>query len=212
MLATMIICIAIAIMLAVLLWERHTASRRLADELKREKETNLDLLTRIPVTEEKEPAAAPEPLTTEKIAEAVRTEGYVPETEKDCVRFKAQGVSYIIDTERLPLFFIAKGYSVDPKDWEMDLMKDAAHRMSDALVMVKATFLDNDKTLNFFVAAQDRNYGSFRANLATYLRILEDGQRKMSEEYDRLVDEKRGAALTAQPVFSAPKTETKILS
>jgi hypothetical protein len=211
MVETMIICIVFAVMLSVLLWERHAESRRLSGELEREKETNLELLRRIPATE-KEAAAGPEPLTVEKIAEAVRTEGYVPETEKDCVRFKAQGVSYIIDTERLPLFFIAKGYSVDPKDWEMDLMKDAAHRMSDALVMVKATFLDNDKTLNFFVAAQDRNYGSFRANLATYLRILEDGQRKMSEEYDRLVDEKRGAALTSQPVFPAPKSETKILS
>ena len=207
----MIICIVFAVMLSVLLWERHAESRRLSGELAQEKETNLELLRRIPVAE-KDPAAAPVPLTVEKIAEAIRTEGYVPEVEKDCVRFKAQGESYIIDTERLPLFFVAKGYSVDPNDWEMDLMKDAAHRMSDALIMVKATFLDNDKTLSFFVAAQDRNYGSFRANLPAYLRILEDGQQKMSEEYDRLVDEKRDAALTAQPVFPAPKTETKILS
>ena len=212
MVETMIICIVIAIMLAVLLWENRTTSRRLSEDLTREKEANLELLRRIPVTEEKEPAAAPAPLTVEKIAEAIRLEGYFPDVEKDCVRFKAQGESYIIDTERLPLFFIVKGYSVDPNDWEMDLMKDAAHRMSDALIMVKATFSDDDKTLNFFVAAQDRNSESFRANLSIYLRVLEDSQRKMSEEYDRLVDEKRDSALSTQLVLPAPNTETKILS
>lgn len=53
----------------------------------------------------------------------------------------------------------------------------------------------------WFVAAQDRNYESFRANLTCYMRIIEDGLRKMNEEYNRMVDEKREAALKANPVI-----------
>jgi len=94
----------------------------------------------------------------------------------------------------------------------MDLLRDAAHLMSDELIMVKATFLDEGRTLNFFVAAQDRNYESFRANLTNYMHILEDGQRKMNEEYHRLVDEKREAALAANPVIPSTQSENKVLS
>ena len=94
----------------------------------------------------------------------------------------------------------------------MDTLKVAAHRMSDALIMVKATISDDEKSLNFFIAAQDRNYDSFRANLASYLRIIEDGQGKMNEEYHRMVDEKREAALAARPVIPSAQTENKILS
>jgi hypothetical protein len=67
--------------------------------------------------------------------------------------------------------------------------------MSDDLVMVKAGISDDDKTLNFFIAAQDRNYESFRANLVYYLHILNDGQQKLAQEYNRMVEEKKNAVL-----------------
>ena len=128
------------------------------------------------------------------------------------MRFKAQGESFYIDAECLPLVFLVKGYNVDPDEWEMDILRDAAHLMSDALIMVKATFTDDGTTLNFFVAAQDRNYESFRANLTNYMRIIEDGQRKMNEEYHRMVDAKREAALAAQPYIPQVKQENKVVS
>jgi hypothetical protein len=139
-------------------------------------------------------------------------EGFFPESDETGVKFKAQGESFDIDAERLPLVFILKSYNVDPNEWEMDILRDAAHLMSDALIMVKATFTDDDRTLNFFVAAQDRNYESFRANLTSYMRIIEDGQRKMNEEYHRMVDEKREAAIAAQPVVPPARTDTKVMS
>ena len=94
----------------------------------------------------------------------------------------------------------------------MDILRDAAHKMSDDLVMVKATFSDDNKSLNFFVAAQDRNFESFRANLTSYMRIIEDGQRKMNEEYYRMVEEKREAALAAQPVIPPVRQDSKVMS
>lgn len=207
-----IISIVAAVILGVLLWDRRREIRKLSADLKWQQSANMELLKHEPAETEDRSEEGPQPLTVEKIADAVRMEGFFPEIEESGVRFKAQGESFYIDAERLPLFFILKGYNVDPNDWEMDLLRNAAHLMSDALIMVKATFSDDDKSLNFFVAAQDRNYESFRANLTNYMHILEDGQRKMNEEYHRMVDEKREAALAARPDIPSAQPENKILS
>lgn len=207
-----IISIVAAVILGVLLWDRRREIRKLSEDLKWQQSANMELLKHEPAETEDRSEEGPQPLTVEKIADAVRMEGFFPEIEESGVRFKAQGESFYIDAERLPLVFIVKGYNLDPKDWEMDLLRNAAHLMSDALIMVKATISDDEKSLNFFIAAQDRNYESFRANLASYLRIIEDGQRKMNDEYHRMVDEKREAALAARPVIPSTQPENKILS
>ncbi len=184
-----------------LIWNRNN----LVKEIQRQKEGNQELLKRIPVTNDG--GGGIEPLSVEQIADAIRFEGYYPEIEDNYVKFKVQGEGYYVDANRLPLLFILKGYGVDPNEWEMDLLKDAAHKMSDQLVMVKATFSDDDKDMRFFVAARDRNYESFRGNFTSYLSILEDGQRVMNEEYNKMLDEKRAAALKAHPdiPFVQPK-------
>ena len=211
MVATIIFSIIVCTVLGLLAWNRYMESRKLSEDVRRQQETNLELLKRIPVTSEGSDGG-PQALTVGKIADAVRMEGFFPEVEETGVRFKAQGESYYVDAERLPVFFVVKSYNVDPENWEMDILRDAAHLMSDALIMVKATFSDDGKALNFFVAAQDRNYESFRANLTNYMRIIEDGQRKMNEEYNRMVDEKREAALKANPVIPSVQPENKVLS
>ena len=208
---TTTISIILAAVLAILLLDRHLANRKLSESIKQQQETNLELLRRIPVTDV-ESAEGPQPLTIEKIADAIRMEGYFPEIEETGVRFKVQGESFYVDADRLPLIFLVKTYSLDPNDWEMDILRDAAHLMSDALIMVKATIADDDKSMSFFVAAQDRNFESFRANLISYMRILEDGQQKMNEEYHRLVDKRRDDALTAQSIIQPAHNETKVMS
>jgi hypothetical protein len=51
-----------------------------------------------------------------------------------------------------------------------------------------------------------------RANITLYLRIIQDGERLMNEEYNKMVEEKRKAALAAQPVIPPVKQESKVLS
>ena len=192
-----IISILLSIVLIALLWYTDQANRQ----------AHSDLLKRIPATEDTRPVAEVQPLTIEKIADAIRMEGYFPEMEGTLVTFKVQGEGYYVDTDRLPMFFLVKWYNVDPTAWDMDILRAAAHKMSDDLVMVKAGVSEDDKTLNFFIAAQDRNYESFRANLVYYLHILNDGQQKLVHEYNRMVEEKENAVLPANP--AAP---SKILS
>ena len=158
-----------------------------------------------------------EPLTAEGIADAVKRAGYVPEVNESWVRFMIQGEPFYVETGRLPQVFVLRQYNVDTKEWEMNLLRHAAHVMSDDLIMIKATFDDdvdeNGGTgLRFFVAAMDRNYSSFRDNLMGYIHLVEDGRQRMNEVYEKLVKEKREAALTVTPFLSAEQKENKIMS
>ena len=192
-----IISILLSLVLAVLLWYTDKVNRQ----------ANMELMKRIPTADGTSPSAEVQPLTVDKIADAIRMEGYFPEKEGNLVSFKAQGEGYYVDTDRLPMFFLVKWYNVDPTAWDMDILRAAAHKMSDDLVMVKAGVSEDDRTLNFFIAAQDRNYESFRANLVYYLHILNDGQQKLVQEYNRMLEEKKDAVLPDNP--AAP---SKIMS
>ena len=97
----------------------------------------------------------------------------------------------------------------------MDLLKHAAHLMSDRLIMGKALFFDDEDgklDLRFMLTAMDRSYHSFRENLVPYLGIIEDGRARMNEIYEDLVKEKRDAALTVGPVPPQVQPEKKIMS
>lgn len=163
---------------------------------------------------EKDAVAPKERLTANGIEEAIRHAGYVPDRSENWIRFMVSGEPFYVETDRLPSVFVLRQFGVDSKEWEMDLLKQAAHLMSDELIMVKATF-DEDKDgigLRFFVAAVDANNASFQENLTKYINIIDDGRRKMNEIYEGLVQEKRDAALTLNPFLPANSSENKVMS
>ena len=154
------------------------------------------------------------PLTVEGIEASVRHAGYVPDKNDNIIRFMVAGDVYYVDASRLPSVFVVKQYKVDPNEWEMDLLKHAAHLMSDELIMVKATFYEDEEgtSLKFFVAALDANNASFQDNLTRYISIIEDGRGEMHETYEKLVKEKRDAALAINPVLPTHKPNDKVSS
>jgi hypothetical protein len=204
------ISIITAVVLGILLWDRQVDKRRLAEEVKGLNEANRELAKRIPVMNGGDTTR--EPLTVEKIADAVRLEGFIPETDGNLVIFRVQGKTYYVDANRLPLFFLIKPFEINPNELEMDLFKEAAHKMSDRQVMVKATISDDGKRMRYFVTLRDRNLESFRANLTAYMGFLDDGQRVMNEIYNKLVDEKRKVALEARPLVPPVKQGNKVMS
>ena len=206
-----IISILIATVLAILLVDRILANRKLSERMAQQQETNLELLKRIPVTDAGA-AEGPKPLTVDTIVDAVRFNGFIPEKNNETVSFRAQGENYQIEAERLPLFFIVKGFNVNPEEWDQDLMREAAAKMSDEIAIVKADVSDDGKVLRFFVGAHDRNYESFRDNLTPYLSILESGQRFFRNEYDRMENEQKEASLSAQPIIPPARQDNKVLS
>ena len=153
-------------------------------------------------------------LTIDGVEAAVRHAGYVPDTSDGWVRFMVAGERFIIDTSRLPQIFVSRYYNVQTSEWDMELLKKAAHLMSDDLIMVKAIFDEkpDSTTLRFFVAAMDRNYPSFRDNLMSYLGIISDGNRRMTEIYNKLEEEKKNPALAGTPFTAAYAQDPKFLS
>ena len=200
-----IISVATAAVLASILRDRRMDKIRLSGEVKALKECNRKLLNRIPVTNVSD---TKDPLTLERIADAIRMEGFYPEKVDKVVYFKIQGKVYFVDAGRLPLLFVVRRYAVDPGRLDPDIFTAAAHRMSDRLSMVKAYASDDGTDLRYVVAARDRNYESFRLNLTAYLKSLDDGQSVLTEAYDRMLEEKRRAAF--EPLPSKPKA--KVLS
>lgn len=154
-----------------------------------------------------------EQLTVVGIEEAVRNAGFSPDTSDGWVRFVAAGEQFFISTSRLPQIFISRYYNVQTSDWDMQLLKKAAHLMSDELIMVKAVFDEqpNGTTLRFFVAAMDRNSRSFRENIRAYLEIILDGARRLNEIYADLEKEKESSK-EVNHLAPVSQQEPKLLS
>ena len=160
----------------------------------------------------KDTADKSEPLTADGVEEAIRHEGYVPDRGEDCIRFMVAGEPFFAEIDRLPIVFVLRQYGVDTSEWEMDLLKQAAHLMSDELIMAKASFHNDDTVLRFFVAALDANKASFQENLTKYIGIITEARQTMDEIYERLVKEKREAALAVNPFLTESKPENKVMS
>lgn len=210
----LVICLAVfCFILLLILGHQDDKNAKLAAENGLMKGRMESLQERGAITVEQS-AAAEEPLTIEGIEAAVRHAGYVPDTSDDWVRFMVAGERFFIDTSRLPQIFISRYYNVQTSEWDMELLKKAAHLMSDDLIMVKAIFDEKSDgtTLRFFVAAMDRNYASFRDNLMPYLGIISDGNRRMTEIYNKLEEEKKNPALAGTPFTSAYVQDPKLLS
>ncbi len=207
--------LAIMMMIVWLVVQYRRAVRRMDKRLATIRNAHEDVLRRIHRLEEAEPKGEPakvtgraaatpslfgeKTLTVEGIAECVRGLGYETEVGKDRVTFVKDDETYIIDTERMPRFFLGKSYRVHPNDWDMELLQQAAYQMSDELIMVKADFSDSvddegNRVLRYFLAAMDRTFGGFRQNLPDYIEIIDAGQQRMGQVYDELVKQKGEAA------------------
>ena len=206
--------LAVMMMIVWLVVQYRRAVRRMDKRLGVIRTAQEDALGRIRRLEEAEPegdpakvtgrAATPslfgeKMLTVEGIAECVRGLGYETEIGEDRITFVKDDETYIIDTERMPRFFLGKSYRVHPNDWDMELLQQAAYQMSDELIMVKADFSDSvddegNRVLRYFLAAMDRTFGGFRQNLPDYIEIIDAGQQRMGQVYDELVKQKGEAA------------------
>lgn len=199
--------VVLCVFLAVLLSREDSKNVKLVAE-------NSMLKGRMEAMHERELESLDAPLTLDGIAEAVRYIGYVPELDEDMVIFMVAGERYYVDASRLPTIFFVKEYGLDTKEYEIDLMKNAAHQMSDDLIMLKAFIIEDDGRtgLRFLIAALDANIASLRKNLPRYINIIEDGRRSLNEHYQELVKAKQTAAKTINPFATATPAESKITS
>ncbi|OKZ02928.1 MAG: hypothetical protein BHV78_04560 [Bacteroides sp. CAG:1060_57_27] len=152
-------------------------------------------------------------LDKESAMDAIRFNGYVPDTDEHWINFMVQGEHYAIDADRFPVLVMMKHYNLDHNEWDMDLMHKAAHQVSDELIMGKVLFTGEEEDgIAFQITAIENKYGHFKDCLTRYISIIEESQARMSKIYNDM-DAKRKEGLTMFPQIGPDaKSEKKVLS
>ena len=142
------------------------------------------------------------PLTVKDIEAAIEHCGYKSETSHKYVTFTINDTPIYIYVTRLPVIGIFCDYTIDKDTWDIGLIQQAAHLMSDAVMMAKAIIINaEDKTiLRFLVVAMDRNYNGLCDNLMRYIDTISESVTVLKEKYHSLEDETRGPTVLAKQI------------
>lgn len=140
-------------------------------------------------------------LDRELIMEAIRYNGFVPEvdTDENWIFFKKLGLTYGIVTERLPMFIIMRHYDLDKNEWNMELLHQAAHKVSDDIIMAKVLLTGEDEDgISFQITSFEDNYEHLKDFLCQYLSIIDKSYARLFDIYNELENKKSEMSLTNQ--------------
>lgn len=140
-------------------------------------------------------------LDRELIMEAIRYNGFVPEvdTDENWIFFKKLGLTYGIVTERLPMFIIMRHYDLDKNEWNMELLRQAAHKVSDEIIMAKVLLTGEDENgISFQITSFEDNYEHLKDFLCQYLSIIDESYARLFDIYNELENKKSEMTLTNQ--------------
>lgn len=140
-------------------------------------------------------------LDRELIMEAIRYNGFVPEvdTDENWVFFKKLGLTYGIVTERLPMFIIMRHYDLDKNEWNMELLHQAAHKVSDDIIMAKVLLTGEDEDgISFQLTSFEDDYDHLKDFLCQYLSIIDESYARLFDIYNELENKKSEMSLTNQ--------------
>lgn len=140
-------------------------------------------------------------LDRELIMEAIRYNGFVPEvdTDENWIFFKKLGLTYGIVTERLPMFIIMRHYDLDKNEWNMELLRQAAHKVSDEIIMAKVLLTGEDENgISFQITSFEDNYEHLKDFLCQYLSIIDESYARLFDTYNELENKKSEMTLTNQ--------------
>lgn len=138
-------------------------------------------------------------LDRDLIMEAIRYNGFVAEAEDNWIFFKKQGDTYGIVTERLPMFIIMRHYDLDKNEWNMELLRQAAHKVSDEIIMAKVLLTGEDENgISFQITSFEDNYEHLKDFLCQYLSIIDESYARLFDTYNELENKKSEMTLTNQ--------------
>ena len=153
------------------------------------------------------------PLDKETAMEAIRYNGYVPEANDNWITFMIQGEHYAIDSERFPVMTMMKHFGLDHKEWDMDLMHKAAHKVSDDIVMGKVLFTGEEEDgIAFQIAAIENKYGHFKDCLTRYIEIINESQSRMSQLYNEMEAKQKERLSVFPQVGAGASGDKKVMS
>ncbi len=126
-------------------------------------------------------------LNTNLAMEAIRSNGFKPELDGHWISFSVKGELYYVDTEYFPILIMMERYDIDSKEWNLRLVRQAAHQVSDDMVMVKVFLLgESDYKIAFQIAAIENKYEHFNDCLTYYIDILYESRIRFITSYCEL--------------------------
>ncbi len=135
----------------------------------------------------------------------------MPEADanENWIFFKKQGGTYGIVTERLPMFAIMRHYDLDKNEWNMELLRQAAHKVSDDIIMAKVLITGEDEDgISFQLTSFEDDYGHLKDFLCQYLSIIDDSRDRLFDIYYGL-EKRRSEALPTDHRLSLNMTDSK---
>ena len=136
------------------------------------------------------------PLTSDSVRLAISQNGYtienpVTQTNGHMVHFKVNDTVLRIETSHLPFMAIELGYSLDPSQEDVELMRQAAADVTAGIFIGKVIIYGDAKALAFNAELACDSYAQLRDNFKRYLDIIFDTQKRFTDTYNQLKEEKR---------------------
>lgn len=123
------------------------------------------------------------PLTVETAMEAIRYNGYVPDSDGKWICFIVQGERFFVDVTGFPIAHFVYPFSLD-ENHNLEDLQAATGKLQERIIMGTA-YIDNDKQgISFSVDGIERNYGHFRDALNDYIHLLYETRRRHKILYD----------------------------
>lgn len=153
------------------------------------------------------------PLDISSAMDAIRYNGFVPESVEHWITFMNQGERYYINAESFPVLVMVKQYGIDSKEFDIPLMHKAAQQVVDELIMVKIHFAaeDEDEGVVFRITSIENKYGHFKDCLPRYISIIEDSRERMGQIYNDMVAKQKEMSMPAQLGIGA-SNDKKLMS
>lgn len=152
-------------------------------------------------------------LTADLVCDALRYNGFVPESVEGAIKFRSQGEVYRIVTETIPYVTVEQWFSLEKDKLDMRLFRQATADVTRGMVIGKAALSDDGSAVRFSANAWENRYGHFRDALPVYIDVVNEIGARHRQRYSELVnlEEQRARAL-AGPAISEVRSENKVLS
>ncbi|MBQ6311210.1 MAG: hypothetical protein IJK74_06650 [Bacteroidales bacterium] len=124
-------------------------------------------------------------LNVETAMEAIKYNGFIPETDGTWIRFMVQGEKFFVDVTRCPVVHFSYSFSID-QNHNVEDMKKAMLLLSDRIIMGRAYIEEDNEGISFIVDSFERNYGHFRDTLNDYINLLYETRRRFGILYDEI--------------------------
>ena len=166
-----------------------------------------------------EAEAAKKPLTVDSVKAALRFHGFSPEAldenEPNLFTFKTNDTSFRMTASNLPFLVLELGYKFDPAVEDVELMKSAAAEITAGIYIGKVNIYADSQVLIFGAEWLCDSYAQLRDRLQKYLEIVCESQKRFTETYDKMKEDKKKMEEQLSKSIRIPEmgsSKTKILS